>query len=151
MTAPPFLKNMFNDRQRWQQRAKHLYLGEHEGKKVGNAVATMSSKFDRYALNKPENQRLLAALRSGNIDMAFVVAAKLNGFGPEAYEYVCACEAEILAKRLEGMIPPPGAIWRILRSVSLRDRHRQRRRRQTVKENVTITGRNCPYFRDREL
>ena len=108
MTVPDFLPIMFADRSRWQQRARHLYLGEHEGKKIGNAVATMSPKFDRYALNKPENQRLLAALRSGRIDMGFVVAARLNGFGPEAYEYQGACEAEILAKRLEHVIALQG-------------------------------------------
>ena len=34
--------------------------------------------------------------------MAFVIAAKLNGFGPEAYQYQAACDAETMAKRLEG-------------------------------------------------
>ena len=33
---------MFNDRQRWQRLGQHLYRGEHEGKKIGTVVATMS-------------------------------------------------------------------------------------------------------------
>ena len=71
-------------------------------------VATMTSKFDRFALNKIEFDRLLRNLHSGNIDVAVVVAAKLNGFGPQAYEYVGACDAETVAKRLEGVSPRPG-------------------------------------------
>jgi hypothetical protein len=108
MTVPAFLPIMFADRQLWLPRAKHLYRGDHDGKKIGTVVATMSPKFDRYALNKLEFDRLLRNLRSGNIDMAFVVAAKLNGFGPEAYQYQGAGNAEIVAKRLEGVIPLQG-------------------------------------------
>ena len=76
MTVPKFLPIMFGNRQLWQQRDKHLYLGEHEGKKVGTVVATMSPKFDQYALNKRENVQLLAALHSGKVAES---AAQVSG------------------------------------------------------------------------
>ena len=108
MTVPKYLPTVFADRQRWRQRAKHVYRGEHDGKKIGVVVATMSPKFDRYALNKNELELLLGYLRSGKIDVAFVVAARLNGFGPEAYEYQGAGDAETVAKRLKGVVAIQG-------------------------------------------
>ena len=78
-----------------------------EGKKIGTVVATISPKFDRYALNKPETQLLLRYLRTGKFDVAFVIAAKLNGFAYE-YDYQDAGEAEAVAKRLERVIPLQG-------------------------------------------
>lgn len=107
MPIPAFLPIIFNDRQRWQRLGQHLYRGEHEGKKIGTVVATISPKFDRYALNKPETQLLLRYLRTGKFDVAFVIAAKLNGFAYE-YDYQDAGEAEAVAKRLERVIPLQG-------------------------------------------
>jgi hypothetical protein len=89
--------------------ARASYRREHEGKKVGTIVAIMSPKFDRFALNKTtELEQLLRYLRSGTVEMAFVIAAKLNGFGPQAYDYQGAGDAEIIAKRLEGVSTIPG-------------------------------------------
>ena len=84
MTVPKFFLTMFADRQLWRQCARHLYYGEGEGKKIGVVVATMPPNRDRHALNKLELDRALVGLRNGKIDLAFVVAAKLNGFGPQA-------------------------------------------------------------------
>jgi hypothetical protein len=79
-TIPAYLKMMFTD-DRWRRIRERIYYGEIDGKKIGVAVATQSPNRDNYALNRAEHERVLNGKLTGKVDLAFVVAAKLNGFG----------------------------------------------------------------------
>lgn len=102
---PDCLRTMFKDRG-WKMVGRYRYMGEIDGAKIGVVLATMSPSYDRFALNKKDNESLLQAKHDGKVDQAFVVAAKLNGSGPP--EYCTAVDAEEFQAVLARQTPRPG-------------------------------------------
>jgi hypothetical protein len=78
---------MFTD-ERWKLIHERIYYGEIDGQKNGVVLATQPPNRDKYAWNCDERERVLNARLTGKIDLAFVVAAKLNGFRKPP-EYQC--------------------------------------------------------------
>jgi hypothetical protein len=59
---------------------KFLWYGTTaDGARVGVIIATYNDKFNSYALNKPEFDRLLAAEEAGKVDETWVVDCLVNG------------------------------------------------------------------------
>jgi len=65
--------------------------------RIGAVLATWS-RFENYALNQSDMDRLREGLRTGKIDEAYVAMAKLNGTG--RMEYCRHEEAESLHQRV---------------------------------------------------
>lgn len=103
--VPEFLSNMFSD-PRFHLIGRNRYGGKIDGSRIGSVLATRSPPYDQFALNRGDNENLLAAKRGGKIDQAFIVAAKLNGVGPP--EYCAAVEAEEFQPVLAGKPTRPG-------------------------------------------
>jgi len=85
-TVPSYLKSVFSDNQ-WRRIRERIYYAEIDGKKIGIVVATQSPGRD-FILNCNEYERVRKAKLTGKFDVAFVVAARLNGFDKPP-EYVC--------------------------------------------------------------
>jgi hypothetical protein len=102
------LTDLFNDR-RFRLFERGCYIGEVEGRKVGVVIAVRSSpQYANHAMPAEPFDRLLAALREGRLDAAYVVLIEPNGTGRPAVRG--AMEAETLAPQLEparsGMLGP---------------------------------------------
>jgi hypothetical protein len=98
------LAGMFADR-RFRPSGWCKYWAEINGRKIGVVLATKSPQYDDCALNKAGFDRLLAAKREGRIDVAVVVAARVNGrLSPP--EFIAAIDADELAEKLNN-VPLP--------------------------------------------
>jgi hypothetical protein len=100
--GPAILSNIFTD-SRFRDLSRYRLFGNIDGVKIGVVLATRSPRYDNFALNKGDMDRLLAGKRDGKIDQAFVVMAKVNGVNAVTY---CDCiEAEQLHEKLKGLRP----------------------------------------------
>ncbi len=100
--ASTILPSVFTD-DRFRHTGRNRLFGEIDGTRVGVVLATRSQRFDNFALNKGDFDRLIAGLREGKIDQAYVVQARSNGFG--AMVYAAYIKAEQLAEMLNGHPP----------------------------------------------
>jgi hypothetical protein len=91
------LTNIFEDT-RWRQIDRRLYFAEIDDQKLGGVLATWNGRYDNFALNRDEMERLIAALHAGKIGTALVIAVEKNGTG--RYEFRRAVNAEELHARL---------------------------------------------------
>jgi len=115
--VPAFLATMFSD-PGWQRVGRYLYFKEIDGQKVGVVLATMSPRWDDFALNKGEYERVLNGKREGRLDQTYMVAAKIDG---AKFEYVGAMEAEELLPKLKDLpviTGPTGSSGRCLSGCS---------------------------------
>jgi hypothetical protein len=95
------LSRMFGDA-RFRQFKKFRWYGEVDGMRIGIVVANKGASYNNFALNKADFDDLLAAKRSGKIDLAFVVASTASG------GYVAHHDAEEYAERLRDLTPRNG-------------------------------------------
>jgi hypothetical protein len=63
----------------WHKVAARLY--EHTDRKIGVVLATFNPRYENYALNCGENERVLKAKSAGKIDVALVVAVQRDELG----------------------------------------------------------------------
>jgi hypothetical protein len=99
------LADIFTD-SRFRRLGRFLRFGKIDDVKIGVVLATKNPRFDNWTLNKPDNDRLIAGIREGKIDEAWVVAAKVNGTSMPVY---CdQIEAEELHRRLANEEPRIG-------------------------------------------
>ncbi len=89
------INNMFND-PRWSQIAMRLW--HNEDLKKGSVLATWNPRFNNYALNQRELERLIAGKRDRKVDKVTVVAARRNDTG--RYEVFGEVDAETLYEKL---------------------------------------------------
>jgi hypothetical protein len=87
------LAAMFDDK-RFKEIDSWLWFAEIDGKRVGVAVATRSSRFDTHALNQQSLDRLIEAKRSGKVDNTFIVAARIDALNN--ISFIAANDAEYL-------------------------------------------------------
>ena len=100
MKQETYLSEIFADT-RFREFGRYRLFGEIDGRKVGVVLATRSPRFDNYALNKADFERLIAGRRDGKIDCAFVVFAKVNGNAARVYcEHIDAAE---MSEKLKGV------------------------------------------------
>ena len=102
--VPAYLKTMFSDGQ-WRRIRDRIYYAEIDGKKIGVVLATMSPNRNDYALNRAEYERVINGKREGKVDLAFVVAVRLSGFGkPPEYHSANHIEAVSLTgcRKIDG-------------------------------------------------
>jgi hypothetical protein len=99
------LSKIFSD-DRFRPFGQYRYYGEVDGSKIGVVLATCSPRFDNFALNKADLDRLVDGKREGRIDQAFVVQARVNGYGAPAFHAVI--DAEELAVALKNVPPVNG-------------------------------------------
>jgi len=86
---------------RFRQFKKFRWYGEVDSERIGVVVANKGALYTNYALNKGDFDGLLAAKRSGKIDLAFVVAVDRGSF-------VAHRDAEEYAERLRDLTPRNG-------------------------------------------
>jgi hypothetical protein len=91
----------------WQRLSRYRHYGEIDGVKIGVVLATKNPRFDNWALNQTDFYRVIAGLRDGRIDEAYVVAAKVNSVGVP--RYCDQIEAEELHRKLANEEPRIGA------------------------------------------
>jgi hypothetical protein len=99
------LSSIFTDT-RFRELSRYRLYGEIDGVRVGIALATRTPRYDNFALNKGDLERLLTGVREGRIDRAFVVQASVNGLN--AMTFVASIEAAELEKMLNGVRPLTG-------------------------------------------
>ena len=105
-TAKRYLGRIFIDGL-LERISRYRYFGEIDGAKIGVVLATKNQRFDNWALNKPDFDRVIAGKRDGRINEAYVVAAKVNGVGIPLY---CdQIEAEELLRKLANEVPRVGS------------------------------------------
>jgi hypothetical protein len=100
------LAGMFTD-PRFRELNRYRLFANIDGIKIGVVLATKSPRYDNFALNKTDMERLLAGKRNGKIDQAFVVMARVSDIGA-LLTYVDWIEAERLHDMLKGMRPRNG-------------------------------------------
>jgi hypothetical protein len=106
-THSDVLRDIFTD-SRCQQLGRWLRYGVIDGRRVGAVIATLNPGFTDYALNKAEEERLLAAKDKGKIEEAHVVFARIDGFYKPSFSG--ARDAEELHQKIlaMGLRPRPG-------------------------------------------
>jgi hypothetical protein len=96
-----YFSKMFTD-DHFQPCGRNKYFRD----RIGVVLATKNSHHDTYAVNKNDLERVLAAVAKGDLDCAFVVAAKVNGSGRPVYRG--EIEARDMALMLEDEVPKVG-------------------------------------------
>jgi hypothetical protein len=100
----------------WNKIAERLY--HNADHKIGAVLATHNPRYDNYALNCGEFDRLVKALGAGKIDAALVVAVKRDGAGRwvvQAGADAVALKTRVLDKR-QAIGGAYGAFWALLLS-----------------------------------
>ena len=103
------LLNLYTDL-RWHKlwSAEFLYFGTIDGVTVGVIVATSNRpRYEEFALNKREFERLLAALANGKITEAYAVSVIYDNGAKTCVE---AAVATTLNARLSGITPRFGKL-----------------------------------------
>ena len=100
------LPGIFTD-SRFQELSRYRLFGEIDGVKVGVVLATKTPRYELFALNRGDFERLLAGKSAGKLDQAFVVLAKINGLG--AATYWDHTSAEQMHDIVKGLRPRNGA------------------------------------------
>jgi hypothetical protein len=107
------LPGMFKD-ERFRGLGRYKYLGDIDGVRVGVVLITKNDRFETFACNKGDLERLLDALRAGRVDRAFAVWARVgDGLGHPTY--VKHDEAEpvhgMMVEKLRPRARPFGEFW----------------------------------------
>jgi hypothetical protein len=108
MTDDEVYATIYTDGSGWDRFDRRRYQRQYNGVRYGAVLATDSTRYDNFALNKDDNDRGLAAKRDGKVDRMRVVPAKRNGAG--RYEYCGSVDIEVLNEKvLKNLTPIPGA------------------------------------------
>jgi hypothetical protein len=108
MNHHDILRDIFTD-PRFRQIGRWLRHGVIDGRRVGAVIATLNPGFVEYALNKAEEERLLAAkCEKAKLDEAYVIFARIDGFYQPTFSG--ARDAEELHQKIlaMGLRPRPG-------------------------------------------
>jgi hypothetical protein len=90
----------------WRQTSRYRYRANINGLKVGVVIAARTWRYDNHALNKSDMDLLLEYKKSGKIDAAFVVTARVSK--DNAQTYVNYRDAEELYEILKDVAPRMG-------------------------------------------
>jgi hypothetical protein len=104
--ADVILRGIFSD-PRFREFGRYRLFAEIEGVRFGVVLATRSPRYDNFALNKTDLERLIAGKREGKVDQAFVVMARVNT--ANAMAYCDSIDAEKLHEALQGLRPRTGS------------------------------------------
>jgi hypothetical protein len=99
------LPGMFND-PRFKQIDRFRYKALVENVRTGIVIASMNPRFFTYALNQGNTSDLQEAIRSGKLDVGFVVLTQVGNYGKFIFDD--AFNVEDTDKKLAGLDLIPG-------------------------------------------